>query len=279
MELKLKLEFLKRVLLGCVSSDTLSNFLKTNEYPNTDVMKIEISKDIPDEKSTSNGDFENSYTMVGWARLCNVHESLDYIRENNIDGDLMETGVWKGGVCIFMAEYVRLYKMNKKIYVADSFEGLPRPNTPEYSMIDKDVELYNEFNGSFIRNSNMGSLDSNGEPQIFGVSLENVKYNFKSFNLLNDNIIFLKGWFKDTMVNNKDISKLSLLRLDGDLYSSTMDVLNNMYNNVTTNGVVIIDDYGLDRCKEAVVEFREKNNISDNIIGIDTCGVYWHKSK
>lgn len=277
MELKLKLDFLKRVLLGFATQDLVSNFLKTNQYPNIDLIKIELSKEIPLEKYNSNGDFENSYTMVGWSRLCNVHDSLDYIRENNIEGDLMETGVWKGGVCIFMAEYVRLYKMNKKIYVADSFEGLPRPDTKNYSMIDKDIELYNEFNGSFKQDPNMGILDSNGLPQIFGVSLENVKYNFKLFNLLNDNIIFLKGWFKDTMVNNK-IERLSLLRLDGDLYSSTMDVLNNMYNNVSKNGIIIIDDYGLKRCKEAVTDFREKNSISDKIHHIDSCGVYWNKN-
>lgn len=278
MELKLKLEFLKRLLLGCVSIDSFDKFLETNEYPNLDVLEFETSKSIPDSKMISNGDFDNSYTMVGWERLCNVHNSLDHIRVNHIDGDVMETGVWKGGVCIFMAEYIRLYKMNKKVYVADSFEGLPRPNTPEYSMIDKDIELYNEFNGSFRVDPKMGSLDSTGQPQIFGVSLDDVKSNFKSFNLLNDNVIFLKGWFKDTMLN-KDISKLSLLRLDGDLYSSTMDVLKNMYNNVSTNGVVIIDDYGLKRCKEAVIEYRYKNNISDDIIDIDTCGVYWYKSK
>jgi O-methyltransferase len=270
--MELKLEFLKRILLGCVSNEIVSKFFQ-NGYPDIETMNIEISKSIPSDKVDSNGDFKNSYTMIGWDRLCNVHSSLDYIRENNIDGDVMETGVWKGGTCIFMAEYIKLYKMNKNIYVADSFDGLPRPNMTDYEMGHQDIELYNEFYNSF----KSGHLDDAGTSNIFDISIENVKSNFKSFRLLDDNVFFIKGWFKDTMVNNKEITKLSLLRLDGDLYSSTMDVLNNMYYKVSDKGIIIIDDYGLPRCKEAVINFREENNISNDIISIDTCGVYWYK--
>lgn len=270
---KVKLEFLKRILLGCISDDIKNVFFETKEYPSIEIINNELSKNLPPEKINYNSDFKNSYTMVGFKRLCNVHNLLDHIRENNIDGDFIETGVWKGGVCIFIAEYIRLYKMDKKIYVADSFDGLPRPNMDNYHFNTEDIELYGEFNNSF----KLGHLNDAGRLNIFHIPIEEVKDNFKLFNLLNENVVFIKGWFKDSLKNNKNIKKLSMIRLDGDLYSSTMDVLNNLYDNLSKGGFVIVDDYGLYRCKQAVDEFRNKNNINDDIQEIDGCGVFWLK--
>jgi hypothetical protein len=152
-----------------------------------------------------------------------------------------------------MAGLVKYYKQDRKVFVADSFEGLPEPYLPE----DKDCKLH-EAN------------------HVLGVSLDEVKTNFRRYELLDDNIVFIKGYFKDTM-KNSNIEKLSILRLDGDMYGSTMEVLEGLYDKVSDGGFVIIDDYGLSWCKNAVDDFREKKGISDNMVQIGWTGAYWRK--
>jgi O-methyltransferase len=88
---------------------------------------------------------------------------------------------------------------------------------------------------------------------------------------------FLVGWFKDTLPNTP-IEKLALLRLDGDMYESTMDALTHLYSKLSIGGYIIIDDWGaVPACKNAVIDFRTKFNISEEIIPIDWSGVYWKK--
>ena len=89
----------------------------------------------------------------------------------------------------------------------------------------------------------------------------------------------MEGWFEETL-HNKRIKKLSLLRIDGDLYKSTYEALDILYNKVSKGGFIVIDDYGLESgsCKNAVDDFRKINNIKDKIFEIDWTGIYWQKS-
>ncbi|MCX6702924.1 MAG: macrocin O-methyltransferase, partial [Candidatus Wolfebacteria bacterium] len=93
---------------------------------------------------------------------------------------------------------------------------------------------------------------------------------------LDDRVVFLRGWFKDTLPN-APIKKLAVLRLDGDMYGSTMDALENLYHKLSPGGYCIIDDYSLKNCGRAVDNFREKNKISSPLVWIDYDGVYWRK--
>jgi hypothetical protein len=96
--------------------------------------------------------------------------------------------------------------------------------------------------------------------------------------LLDDRVRFLAGWFRDTLPS-APIASISVLRLDGDLYESTMETLIALYPKVSTGGYVIIDDYGaLPNCRAAVSDFRDANSIVDPIAAIDWTGVYWQKS-
>mgnify|MGYP003345687001 CR=1 FL=1 len=104
------------------------------------------------------------------------------------------------------------------------------------------------------------------------------KENFKKCNTLDENVIFLKGWFSDTLNDNDSIGKLSMLRFDGDMYGSTIDVLTPLYPKLVDNGIIIIDDYCLPNCVKAVTDYRNQNNITDNIKVVDTCGVWWYKN-
>jgi O-methyltransferase len=90
--------------------------------------------------------------------------------------------------------------------------------------------------------------------------------------------IFSKGWFKDTLPT-APIERLAILRLDGDMYSSTMDTLVSLYPKLSRGGFVIIDDYGaLETCRKAVADFRESNKINDPLLPIDWTGTYWRRT-
>lgn len=201
----------------------------------------------------------NGYTMTGMKRLNNVEFCINEILKNNVPGDFIETGVWKGGTCIFMRALLKINQItDRKVWVADSFQGLPKPDTEKYPEDEGD---------------DLWSIEQ------LRVSLEQVKDNFKKFNMLDDQVVFLKGWFKDTLPT-APINKLALIRLDGDMYESTMDGLKNLYHKLSPGGFIIIDDYGaIEACKKAVHDFRDANNITETIKQIDWTGYYWQKEK
>ena len=142
------------------------------------------------------------------------------------------------------------------MYVADSFEGLP-PADPERYPVDASFEISDRL----------------------AVSLEQVKLNFTRFGLLDDQVRFMKGWFKDTLPTLTD-QRFSLIRLDGDMYESTTDSLRNLYPRLSPGGYIVIDDYGgVPSCREAVQDFRDINQITEPIQEIDWTGVYWQKKR
>lgn len=198
----------------------------------------------------------NAETMIGLKRLDNIQFCIENVIRNNIQGDLIETGVWRGGACIFMRAILAAYGITDKfVFVADSFEGLPKPDEIKYPQ-DKGDKLYLE--------------------KFLEISLEEVRNNFRKYDLLDNQVIFLKGWFKDTLPH-APIEKLSVMRLDGDMYQSTIEPLNYLYTKLSNGGYCIIDDYALKGCKQAVDDFRRQNNITTPIQHIDWTGVYWKK--
>jgi len=198
-------------------------------------------------------------TMIGYKRLCNIEACLTNIINNKVEGDLIETGVWRGGACIFMRALLEDKGISdKKVWVADSFEGLPIPNSILYPDDSGDISYtFNELS----------------------VSLDEVKNNFANYHFLDDQVVFLKGWFKDTLPA-APIGKLSMLRLDGDLYESTIDALFYLYPKLSPGGYCIIDDWGaIAACRHAVEDYRKIYNITEDIQGIDWTGVFWIKEK
>lgn len=201
-----------------------------------------------------------AHSMIGRKRLNNIHNLFFQIIIDNVSGDLIETGVWRGGACIFMKGLVEAYNQKRKVFVADSFEGFPEPD-PKYPMDTNDKD----------------NLDYQKMLSMLKVSEEEVKNNFKKYNLLNDNVVFIKGFFEHSL-SKAPIDKLSLLRLDGDMFSSTIQVLEQLYDKVSEGGYIIIDDYQLLGCQQAVTEFRKSRNIKDTVVDIDGCGAFWRKS-
>ena len=213
---------------------------------------------IPSEMLTDGrGMADGAYTLVGLTRLDNVEYCVRKVLEQDIPGDLLEAGVWKGGTCIFMRSILKAYGiLDRKVWVADSFKGLPAPD-PEKYPADARETLH--------------------EADILAVSADQVRGNFRRYDLLDDQVQFLEGYFRDTL-RKAPIERLAVLRLDGDMYESTMDTLVPLYPKLSVGGYVIIDDYARENCRRAVVDYREQNGINDEIQSIDWTGVFWRKS-
>jgi hypothetical protein len=198
-------------------------------------------------------------SMIGAHRMAQLQQAVEYVIAQGVPGDLIETGVWRGGACILMRAVLMAYGVqDRRVWVADSFAGLPAPDPAKYPTDRGD--LLHTF-------------------EQLAVPVETVKRNFARYRLLDDRVVFLKGWFKDTL-RTAPIERLAVLRLDGDLYESTMDALTALYDRVSPGGIVIVDDYGvIATCAAAVDDFRRDRGITEPIQRIDKSGVYWQRSR
>lgn len=199
----------------------------------------------------------HAFSMIGLRRLNNIEQCVEQVLADNVPGDFIETGTWRGGASIFARAVFAAHDVrDRMVWVADSFEGMPVPDPAKYPA-DTGVDLSRE--------------------RRLRVSLEETQRNFRRFGLLDDQVRFLKGWFKDTLPD-APIERLSILRLDGDLYESTIDALTHLYPRLSTGGFVIVDDFWFPACQKAVDDYRAAHGISDQIITIDDQGAYWRRS-
>ncbi|SFP83997.1 TylF/MycF family methyltransferase [Amycolatopsis rubida] len=198
-----------------------------------------------------------AHTMIGMKRLDNLQHCVRRVVEDGVPGDLIETGVWRGGACIFMRAALKAHGVaDRRVWVADSFAGMPETTDASYPG-DRELALH-EYNADLA------------------VPLDTVRANFERYGLLDDAVRFLPGWFSDTLPT-APIERLAVMRLDGDLYESTMDALVNLYPKLSPGGYVIIDDYVILACREAVHDFRDRHGIDDPIVKIDDAGSFWRR--
>lgn len=244
---------------GDLYVDLLIRTLTNSIYGDPSIAPWQNQDDFIDQQREVGADWPRSaHTMVGRRRLKNLAELVGRTIDDRIPGDYIETGVWRGGCCIMMRAMLA-YKgrAGSKVFVADSFEGLPPPSdgiTPDVG------DIHHTFDE-------------------LRVSQEEVAANFTKYGLLDDRVVFLKGWFKDTLPKLKT-NKFALLRLDGDMYESTMDALVALYPKLSPGGFIIIDDYGcVPACKQAVTDYRMQHGIREKIVDVDWSGVYWQKIK
>ena len=195
----------------------------------------------------------SAHTMVGFKRLENLQECMETVINEGIQGDYIETGVWRGGACIFMRGVLRAYGIKDRIvWMADSFDGFPDATRPD------DMEL-----------------TSQKEQAHLAVPLHDVVHNFELYGLMDDRVRAIQGWFSQTLPG--PVKKLAVLRLDCDLYESTMDVLQSLYKLLEPGGFCIIDDWNVPMCREAVNNYRELHMVYEPLIDIDGHSVYWRK--
>jgi O-methyltransferase len=200
-----------------------------------------------------------AHSMIGMKRMDNIQFCLEDVIRREVAGDFIETGVWRGGACIFARGILKAYCIkDRTVWVADSFAGLPPPDPDKYP-------------------DDAGDVHHLLKP--LAISLEQVKANFDTYGLLDDRVQFLKGWFKDTLPK-APLKQLAVVRLDGDMYESTMDGLTNLYPKLSPGGYLIVDDYGaVPACAKAVNDYRKQHDINDSIEVIDWGGVFWKRSR
>lgn len=197
---------------------------------------------------------EDAQTMLGLRQFDHAQRCIEDVIEHQVPGDLLEAGVWRGGMTIFYRAALKAYGVtDRKVWVVDSFAGLPP--------IDREKEKFAWDAGDMA------------------VNLDTVQDNFRCYGLLDEQVEFLKGFFSDTLPT-APIGKLAILRVDADLYQSTMDVLNVLYKNLSVGGYAIFDDYqNLPDCQRAIEEFRTSNGITEPVVKIDTRAVYWRRER
>jgi len=196
-------------------------------------------------------------TMTGILRLNNLQELLLRVFSSRVHGDYVETGVWRGGSSIFARGVMRAYgQAERAVYLCDSFRGLP----------PGDRKLHKRDSGW-------------DRTPYLEVSTQVVASYFEEASLMDDKVVFVKGFFNDTMpILVPQISSIAVLRLDGDMYESTVDVLYHLYDKVALGGFVIIDDWYGFPAKDACEDFFLAHGISPEILSIDQYAVYWQKT-
>jgi hypothetical protein len=201
-------------------------------------------------------------TMIGRARLDNLQHCVEDVLRDGVPGDLVETGVWRGGAGILMRAVLAAHEVpDRCVWLAHSFAGFP-----DVEQRSNDLDRSSDFT------SGLGD-------EIFRVTVDDVRRNFSRFALLDDQVRFLEGWFANTLPS-APIERIAVLRLDGDLYASTWDALTALYERVSAGGFVIVDDYGTyEACRAAVDTFRQERAITDEVTPIDGDGVFWRRSR
>ncbi|KNC55699.1 uncharacterized protein AMSG_01966 [Thecamonas trahens ATCC 50062] len=203
---------------------------------------------------------EGVLSIVGLERLTNVQMAMATVLAEKVPGDVLEAGVWRGGVLVVMAGMLHISgaaAAGRTIYGADSFAGLPDVGSSS--------------------NPDESSRFAAGD---FAVSKEEVESILSAYGLA-ERVTLVEGWFEESLPPLAEVGlQLALLRVDGDLYASTWTVLTTLYDAVVPGGFVIIDDYGaLACCRAAVDAFRRQRGIVTPLIWVDLSAVYWRKER
>ena len=265
---ELYLELLKRSLTGMISGHEFESVVPKAEWKRRVIgalskvlgrRGIELVRHVPVdlEKREQGLDWPaHAISMIGMRRMDNLQECIVDALRRDVPGDLMETGVWRGGATLLMRAVLRAYgDTERSVWVADSFQGLPRPDAATYPVDENDP--HHTF-------------------ENLVVGIDEVRGNFARYDLLDEQVRFLPGWFRDTLPT-APVSRLAVLRLDGDMYESTMVALRSLYPKVSPGGWVIIDDYALKGCKAAVDDFVAQERLRPNFETVDWTGLYWRK--
>lgn len=199
-------------------------------------------------------------TMVGRTRLENIERLLLDVIDAQVPGDFVECGVWRGGSSLFARGVLRALNVHDRtVHLVDSFEGLPKASQPK----DRDVWSKMDF---------------------LKVPLEEVQEPFRQLGLLDDGVAFHKGFFQQSLPPLRkqllaEKKSIAVLRMDGDMFESTMDILYNLYDLVPVGGCIIIDDFSIAEAREAVATFLKHHGLTVDYVPIDETASYFCKEQ
>tara|TARA_Y100000768_G_scaffold188360_2_gene141113 strand:- start:1398 stop:2153 length:756 start_codon:yes stop_codon:yes gene_type:complete len=232
-------------------------------YNISKIKKDKYPIDIPNETIKIYEEVE-PYTATSLERVNALLQSVVYITENNIDGEIVECGVWKGGSCMAVAiKLMELEQKTREIWLYDTFEGMTEPT-------NHDIEIETGKKGKEL----LDGIDKNTDKYNMWAYApkEVVINNMKKTRYPTDNIKYITGNVEKTLKERKP-KKIALLRLDTDWYESTKAELEELYPHVVNGGIIIIDDYGhFEGAKRAVDEYFEKEDNKPLLNRIDYTG-------
>jgi hypothetical protein len=206
------------------------------------------------------------YTLVGRSGLLATYDLASKIENNKIDGCFVECGVAMGGCSALMAMVANDNNGDRKVWLFDSFEGLPNPTIEDAADVVEHPGK-DKHSNALHKGYCLGTYD------------EVERLLFSRLQLSKNNIFMIEGWFQDTLPEYKDkIGDISFLRIDGDWYESTKCCLENLYDNVISGGYIFIDDYySVAGCKKAVDEFLQKKGVDVRFAFDNRGGAYFVK--
>jgi len=172
------------------------------------------------------------YSMVSPERLYATYQAIKYAEANNIEGDVVECGVWKGGNSMVMAlTLVNCNSQHRNIYLYDTYEGMVEPG-------EKDVDFKGQHSKGVWKKHQSSEVN-----EWCYSPLEDVKQNMASTAYPKEKVHFIKGKVEDTIPATLP-DKIAVLRLDTDWYESTVHELKHLFPRLADRGILLIDDYG-----------------------------------
>lgn len=202
----------------------------------------------------------NDLSMTSTLNLYSTVLACKYIIQNEIEGDFVECGVFRGGHSIIAAELFRRYKVEKKVYLFDTFQGMTKPSEFDIKTTTREPAIH-KYNATYDQKFSHWAY----------ASLDEVKGNFKK-RQINKNVIFIQGDVIETLQNKLNYPQaICFLRLDTDWYDSTKKELEVLYPHLVQGGILVIDDYGSwEGVRKAVDEYFYNNKAKPYFSLIDS---------
>lgn len=189
-------------------------------------------------------------TMCSEEQAIELTELLEEVFQNNIDGDIIECGTWRGGLaCLMMQSIINNSENYKKLWIYDTFNGMSMPEDVDVST--KGENAIDKFKKS--RNDGITAKWCRAGVDVVKFNLNRISEDYET------HTNFIKGKVEDTLIIKENLpEKICLMRLDTDWYQSTKIELETFYPILSIGGIIIIDDYNYWQGQQkAVDEFLE----------------------
>jgi len=242
------LELLKLALCDLAASSTVS----LGAQPDGTVTSRELRGDERRLRSAGMDWPLHGLTMVGLGRLDDLQACVESIVAEGVEGDVIETGAWRGGASILVRATLDSLGDDRTVWVADSFQG------------------FHAGDGTDSEAERLSAFDHLAAP------LDEVRANFARFGC-DRNVRFVPGFFEDTLAGLAD-RHWALVRLDADTYEPTRLGLEHLYPGLVSGGHLIVDDYGsFQGCRQAVDQYRAAHAITEPLEAVDSTCVRWRR--
>ncbi len=203
------------------------------------------------------------YTMTSVERMFALYQATNYVIDQNIPGDFVECGVWRGGSSLMVAQVLAHRGVSDRhLYLYDTFEGMSEPTA-------EDVDFRGQKADQMLEQT-----QDQKETSVWCLAnLDDVKLTMSNSSFPAENIHYVEGKVEDTIPVTVPAGPIALLRLDTDWYTSTKHELIHLYPSLSASGVLIIDDYGhWEGCRKAVDEYFAEQKTSILLQRIDYTG-------